>query len=135
MFLLSWQPLSCKRQQKAVVMICSFEVVSRNRAERRSPCLNHVAFSEAENVSCWEADGSLITYGWIFLVNTLLRNLLSNAAIKLTSNNLVVIGAGLQMLIFALNVTMLICFLAMQQQQKLQRTEFEFFLKLSIFPH
>jgi len=41
-----------------------------------------------------------------------LRNLLSNAAIKLTSNNLVVIGAGLQMLIFALNVTMLICSLA-----------------------
>ena len=48
----------------------------------------------------------------------MLRNLLSNAAIKLTSNNLVVIGAGLQMLIFALNVTMLICVLAMQQQQK-----------------
>lgn len=42
-----------------------------------------------------KADENLITYGWIFLVNTLLRNLLSNAAIKLTSNNLVVIGAGL----------------------------------------
>ncbi|CAK8992032.1 unnamed protein product [Durusdinium trenchii] len=56
-----------------------------------------------------KADGNLVTYGWIFLVNTLLRNLLSNAAIKLTSQNLVVIGAGLQMLIFALNVTMLVC--------------------------
>lgn len=56
-----------------------------------------------------EADGNLITYGWIFLVNTLLRNLLSNAAIKMTSQNLVVIGAGLQMLIFALNVVMLVC--------------------------
>ena len=42
-------------------------------------------------------------------MNTLLRNLLSNAAIKMTSNNLVVIGAGLQMIIFALNVTMLVC--------------------------
>jgi len=62
-----------------------------------------------KNVWPSKADGNIITYGWIFLVNTLLRNLLSNAAIKLTSNNLVVIGAGLQMLIFALNVTMLIC--------------------------
>ncbi|CAJ1371183.1 unnamed protein product [Effrenium voratum] len=63
----------------------------------------------AKNTWPSKADGNLITYGWIFLVNTLLRNLLSNAAIKMTSNNLVVIGAGLQMIIFALNVTMLVC--------------------------
>ena len=92
--------------------------------------MNHLPFSEAENVSCWEADGNLITYGWIFLVNTLLRNLLSNAAIKLTSNNLVVIGAGLQMLIFALNVTMLICFLTMPKQKLRRGIKFEILLKL-----
>ena len=139
---LSWQPLSCKHQQKAGVMICSLEAVSRknktekiNKTEKRSPRLNHLPFSEAENVSCWEADGNLITYGWIFLVNTLLRNLLSNAAIKLTSNNLVVIGAGLQMLIFALNVTMLICFLTIPKQKLRRGIKFEILLKLWIFQH
>lgn len=67
-----------------------------------------------------KADGNLLTYGWIFLVNTMLRNLLSNAAIKLTSNNLVVIGAGCQMLIFALNVTMLVCLRPYKSQMVVQ---------------
>lgn len=67
-----------------------------------------------------KADGNLLTYGWIFLVNTMLRNLLSNAAIKLTSNNLVVIGAGCQMLIFAVNVTMLVCLRPYKSQMVVQ---------------
>lgn len=86
------------------VECCSFGDVCFDSTYTRRECCG-----KKRGWASWEADGNLITYGWIFLVNTLLRNLLSNAAIKLTSNNLVVIGAGLQMLIFALNVTMLIC--------------------------
>eukprot|EP00434_Breviolum_minutum_P010464 symbB.v1.2.009229.t1/scaffold583.1/size184467/1 len=71
------------------------------------------SYERKKNVWPSKADGNIITYGWIFLVNTLLRNLLSNAAIKLTSNNLVVIGAGLQMLIFALNESLLMTILFM----------------------
>eukprot|EP00933_Yihiella_yeosuensis_P073646 TRINITY_DN82360_c0_g1_i1.p1 TRINITY_DN82360_c0_g1~~TRINITY_DN82360_c0_g1_i1.p1 ORF type:complete len:834 (-),score=167.69 TRINITY_DN82360_c0_g1_i1:392-2797(-) len=57
-----------------------------------------------------ELDGNIISYGWVFFVNLLIRQLASLAAIKLTKGNLVVIGAGAQMFVFITNITLLIAF-------------------------
>eukprot|EP00929_Paragymnodinium_shiwhaense_P051356 TRINITY_DN2585_c0_g4_i1.p1 TRINITY_DN2585_c0_g4~~TRINITY_DN2585_c0_g4_i1.p1 ORF type:complete len:3465 (-),score=761.39 TRINITY_DN2585_c0_g4_i1:310-10323(-) len=55
-------------------------------------------------------EGSILTYGWIFIINQFIRGVVSSVVLRLTAGALMVVGACFQMGVFSFNVALLLTF-------------------------